>query len=105
MISGKNLLGRVYTKYNGWKGVGFNMDASRTFRIIGACGVVGVLVDFDHIIAWAVRYISNGETIYSTRFLHTPLLIWAGTLIIIMCAYLGGLYSKYLLRNKSDGEL
>lgn len=73
------------------------MDAGRTFRIICYCGFISLLVDIDHPIAWAIRYLSKGETIYSTRFLHTPILIGASTLIVIMCAYISGLYIKLVL--------
>lgn len=90
----------IYKEHNRCKWLGFNMDAKRALCIIGACGVVSLLVDIDHVIAWAVQYVSEGETVLSSRFLHTPILIWAGTLIVIMCAYIGRLYIKYLLRNK-----
>lgn len=75
------------------------MDAKRAFRIIGACGLAGVLVDIDHIIAWAIRYVSNGETVYSTRFLHTPILIGSGIVFCCCCACWGRLYLQYILRG------
>jgi len=90
---------RVYTKHNKQQGMGFSMDASRTFRIICYCGIIGVLVDIDHIIVWAIWYISQGETIYSTRFLHTPTLIGSGIVLCGCCAYIGRLYLKYILRR------
>ncbi len=90
---------KVYKQCNKRNWVGFSMDAGRTFRVICYCGIIGVLVDIDHVIAWAVHYISNGETVLSSRFLHTPLLIGAGTLILIMLSYYSGLYIKYLLKG------
>lgn len=96
---------RVYTNSDKGNRLAFNMDARHAFHIIGACGIVSVLVDIDHPIAWAIQYLSEGEIIYSTRFLHTPILIWAGTLILIMCAYIGGLYIKYILgKVKGNGK-
>lgn len=47
------------------------------------CGVVGVLVDLDHAIAFF--------TDRSGRFLHTPLLIVSSTVLCSLIAYLGGL--------------
>ena len=93
---------RVYKKPNKWKGMGFGMDARRTFRIICYCGLISVLVDCDHVIAWAIRYLSKGETIYSTRFLHTPILIGSGVVFLYCCAYLGGLYLQYFLGRIDD---
>jgi membrane associated rhomboid family serine protease len=47
------------------------------------CGVVSVLVDLDHIVGHYLGW--NG------RFLHTPLLIVAGVVILSLGAYLGRL--------------
>ncbi len=77
------------------------MDAKCALRIGIWCGIVSVLPDIDHPISWAIWYLSKGETIYPARFLHTPFLIWAGTLIIIMCAYIGGLFAKFVLRDRN----
>ena len=67
---------------------------SKPFRIGIVCGIISVLPDIDHIIAY---YWLKG---LDGRFLHTPLLIWAGTLIIIMCAYITGLYIKLVLKKQ-----
>ncbi len=53
--------------------------------VIGICGVVGVLVDLDHIIA------------FGGRFLHTPLLIGSGVILIGCCAYIAGLHIRMVL--------
>lgn len=83
--------------------MGFGLDARRALRIVCYCGLAGVLPDIDHLIAWVVCHISNGATNYSSRFLHTPLLIGVGIVFCCCCAYLGRLYLKYLL-EKSEGE-
>ena len=67
---------------------------SRPFYIGFMCGAISVLPDIDHIIAY---YWLKG---LDGRFLHTPLLIGASTLIVIMCAYIGRLYIKYFLGKK-----
>lgn len=78
------------------------MDANRTFRVGVLCGLVSVLVDFDHAIAWAIRYVSKGETIYSTRFLHTPVLIGSGIVFCCCCTYLGRQVCRYILNKHKD---
>jgi len=47
------------------------------------CGIVGVLVDLDHVIG---HYLG-----WDSHFLHTPLLIVSGAVICGALAYLGGL--------------
>jgi len=59
------------------------MGEHTTFLIGLLCGVIGVLVDLDHVIAY---YIGR-----SNRFLHTPLLIVSSIVICGALAYLGGL--------------
>ena len=71
------------------------MDAKRAFCTFCVCGITGVLVDIDHIISWSTKGLEG-------RFLHTPLLIFAGGIILITCAYLGRLYIKRLLRSKRE---
>ena len=55
--------------------------------VIGLSGVAGVLVDLDHIIA------------LGGRFLHTPLLIGSGVILIGCCAYITRLHLGSILRN------
>ena len=93
---------RVYKLGDKRNWMGFSMDAKRTFCVICYCGLIGVLVDFDHIIALAIRYVSYGETIYSTRFLHTPLLIGSGLVLLGCCTYYSGLYIKYILKGGKE---
>jgi len=75
------------------RGMVHNILRSKPFRIGLLCGAISLLPDIDHIIAY---YWLKG---LDGRFLHIPILIWAGTLIVIMCAYLGRLYIKYLLKG------
>ena len=66
---------------------------SRSFHIGLLCGAISVLLDLDHIIA---HYWLTG---LDGRFLHTPILIGACTLIVIMCSCYSGLYIKLVLRR------
>lgn len=89
----------VYKNDNRRNRMGFSMDARRAFHLVCYFGIAGVLVDIDHVIAWAVRYLSNGETIYSTRFLHTSILFGSGIVLLGCGAYLGRLYLQYILKG------
>ena len=65
----------------------------KPFYIICCCGAISVLPDIDHIISY---YWLKG---LDGRFLHTQILIWVGTIIVIMCAYITGLYIKLVLKR------
>ena len=67
---------------------------SKPFYIGVMCGAISLLPDIDHIISYYWLKELDG------RFLHTPLLIWAGTLIVIMLSCASGLYIKLVLRGK-----
>jgi len=73
----------------------YHLLRSKPFRVGILCGLVSVLPDIDHIISYYWLKELDG------RFLHTPILIWAGTLIVIMCAYYSGLYIKLVLRERN----
>lgn len=61
-----------------------------TTLLVGVlCGIVGILVDIDHLISHF-----NGR---SGHFLHTPILIIAGIIICGALAYLGGLLIRMVL--------
>ncbi len=62
--------------------------------VIGLCGMVGVLVDLDHLIAY---YWLTG---LGGRFLHTPLLIVSGAVLLGCCAYITGLLVRLVLGGK-----
>jgi len=49
----------------------------------GICGLVGVLVDLDHLVAYF--------TGWRGRFFHTPLLIASSLMLVGLGAYLGRL--------------
>jgi len=72
---------------------------SKPFRIGLLCGAISLLPDIDHIISYYWLKELDG------RFLHTPLLIWAGTLIVIMCSYYSGFYAKYLLNKHRNKDI
>lgn len=59
--------------------------------VIVLCGVIGILVDIDHPIAYYWLRSLDGQ------FLHTPLLIASGVVLCGCCAYLGGLCIKLVL--------
>lgn len=58
--------------------------------VIGACGLVGVLIDLDHPIAYWI----TGEP---SRFAHFPLAIVSGVVLCFVGACLGRLYVKKVL--------
>ena len=60
--------------------------------VIVLCGVIGILVDIDHPIAYYWIRSLNG------RFLHTPLLITSGIVLCGCCAYIGGLLIRMVLK-------
>jgi hypothetical protein len=61
--------------------------------VIGACGLAGVLVDSDHVLAyWATGHGSRAD--------HVPLAIIAGALICGIIACSGGLYLKLVLKKR-----
>ena len=59
--------------------------------VILLCGVVGILVDIDHLIAYYL------VPKWSERFLHTPLLIISCAVLCGCGAYLGGLLVRLVL--------
>jgi uncharacterized membrane protein len=61
--------------------------------VIGICGLVGVLVDIDHPIAYWV----TGKT---TRADHIPLAIISCLILCGVSACIGGLYCKLVLRGE-----
>ena len=71
-----------------------NALRSLPFRTFCYCGLAGVLVDIDHPIAY---YLLPGA---SGRFLHTPLLIASCIVLGGLCAYLGGLFIRLVLRRR-----
>jgi len=69
------------------------LASSVPFWVILLCGLVGILVDIDHPIA----YYLIPE--WSRRFLHTPLLI-GGCFVLCGCgAYIGGLLLRVVLKG------
>ena len=60
--------------------------------VIVLCGVVGILVDIDHPISYYWLRSLDG------RFLHTPLLIGCGCVLLGVGAYIAGLLVKLVLK-------
>jgi len=58
--------------------------------VIMLCGVLGILVDLDHPIAYYLNL--------DGRFLHTPLLIISGLIFLGCCAYITGLFLRMVLK-------
>jgi hypothetical protein len=68
------------------------VDAVIALHPFWFCGMVGVLVDFDHVIQmlWFKEMLIG-------RFLHTPIFIMCGIVLCCACAYIGRLGVQYLL--------
>lgn len=64
------------------------------------CGLFGILPDLDHPIASTVFGIPLDEPTTAFRFFHLPVFIISSTLILIMCAYLGGLAIRLVLKKR-----
>ena len=60
--------------------------------VIGICGIIGILVDLDHLIAYYWLTGLNG------RFLHTPILVISGIVLFGLGSYLTGLLVKLVLK-------
>jgi len=77
-----------------------HLETRRTLRIICLCGICGVLLDIDHIIAFLYYYPLPTEHL-NLRIFHTPVLIITCLAILGTCAYLGRLYIKLVLKRSS----
>ena len=76
-----------------WLQRAFSIQVGRVpLWVIGTCGLVGVLVDLDHFIAYYWLTGLNG------RFLHTPLLIVSGVVFLGCCAYIARLLLRMVLK-------
>ncbi len=73
-----------------------NLGSRRTLWIIGLCGLAGILVDIDHVIALFIwRYIN--PSISEGRIWHTPLFIISCISICYLVSRPRGLYTKLVL--------
>ena len=72
------------------------MERGNAFFVFGICGIVGVLVDLDHLIALSIWGFVGSE-ITNGRFWHTPLFIASCIGICYLVPYLRGLYPKLVL--------
>jgi len=72
------------------------METRSALRIIGLCGLAGILVDLDHAISLFLwQYVNQG--ISEGRIWHTPLLIISCIGICYLGPRIPGLYSKLVL--------
>lgn len=72
------------------------MEKRVALYIFGICGLVGVLVDLDHIISLLLwRYVNSEFT--EGRIWHTPLFILSCFGICYLVSHLPRLYSKLVL--------
>ena len=76
------------------------MEARSPLRIICLCGLAGILLDIDHLIALVYYYPLPAENL-NLRIFHTPVLIIVSIAILGTCAYLGRLYIKLVLKRSS----
>ena len=91
MESGRN--SKVHSRGGGSEN---RLDARSALRIVGLCGLVGVLVDLDHLISLIVwRYVNSGIT--EGRIWHTPLFLIACAGICYLVSRIGGLHFKLVL--------
>ncbi len=67
------------------------MGTRNALFVVGLCGLIGVLVDIDHLVAFF-----NG---WDERFLHTPLLVISSIIILGLGTYLGRLLLGNILRR------
>jgi len=74
----------------------FHLEARSALRIVGICGIVGVLVDLDHAIALLLwRYWNPAVT--EGRIWHTPLFIAACVGICCLGTRIGRLHHRFVL--------
>jgi len=76
--------------------MGYGMETVVAFFVFGLCGIVSVLVDFDHFLALCIWRYWN-PTFWNGRFLHSPMLIIACLVILGCGAYWGGLHIGLVL--------
>jgi hypothetical protein len=65
----------------------------KSFFVVICCGLAGVLIDADHLIAYYSQ-IEGG------RFLHLPVLVLGCLVLCSLIAYCGGLLLKDLLNER-----
>ena len=76
--------------------MGVSMETFTAFYIFGLCGLAGVLLDIDHLVAMVIWRYFNPRCI-NGRLFHKPVFIATGLTIIGMGAYLTRLYFKLVL--------
>ena len=69
------------------------MGPGNALLVFGICGIVGVLVDLDHVISYYL------VPQWSGRFLHTPLLVVSSAVLCGLITYIGGLFIRMVLKK------
>ena len=72
----------------------YSLLRNRSFRAFILCGIAGVSIDIDHPISFLAK---SG---LHARFLHLPIFIGACVMFCGICAYLGGLLFKMVLKHR-----
>lgn len=73
----------------------YNTKFKSSFRYFWICGIIGILIDTDHVIAH-IFSISN------SRFAHPYIMLVVCIMLCFVCAYLGRLYFKFILIKNSN---
>jgi len=78
----------------GTKAKRYILQRRTPFLVFGLCGLVGVLPDLDHVLAY-----EKGWDYLLVRPLHTPILIISSIILGGCLALLGGLLIKLVLKR------
>jgi len=70
-------------------------------HIFGLCGIVGVLVDIDHPIAYVIFGAEKYFNPMYGRFLHIPFAIGSGIMLCRTCSHIRRLCNKKVLKNEA----
>jgi len=87
--------GSLLSRYVMWTKVKRHILQRRdALLIFGLCGLVGVLPDLDHVLAY-----EKGWDYLLVRPLHTPILVVASVVLCACCTCCGGLLIRMVLKK------
>lgn len=75
------------------------MESHSALCVIGICGLVGISLDIDHLIAFLL-----GWSLKDYRWLHMPVFIVCCVCLCFVSAYLGRLFVKLVLKERKGGN-
>lgn len=75
-----------------------NKMLGKSLFVVICCGIAGVLIDTDHLIAYYAQ-VEGG------RFLHVPVFILGCVVLCSLVAYSGGLVIKDILRKRNERKM